>query len=145
MAIMAKNRFTTDTGPTQRQLRVGELIRRTLSDLLMRGEIHDDEVNRLNITVSEARITSDMRVATIYVLPLGGKGKDQAVKALARNAHEIRRTLGKVAKLKHTPELRFMADETFDRMDETRALLDRDEVKRDLQTPVPDSPEEGAE
>ncbi|WP_300515468.1 30S ribosome-binding factor RbfA [Aliiroseovarius sp.] len=142
---MAKNRFTTDTGPTQRQLRVGELIRRTLSDLLMRGEIHDDEVNRLNITVSEARITSDMRVATIYVLPLGGKGKDQAVKALARNAHEIRRTLGKVAKLKHTPELRFMADETFDRMDETRALLDRDEVKRDLQTPVPDSPEEGAE
>lgn len=140
MADMAKNRFNTDTGPTQRQLRVGELIRRTLSDLLMRGEIHDDEVNRLNITVSEARITSDMRVATIYVLPLGGKGKEAAVKALARNAHEIRRTLGKVAKLKHTPELRFMADETFDRMDETRALLDRDEVKRDLA-----KPEEGAE
>lgn len=132
MAIMSKNRFHTDTGPSQRQLRVGELIRRTLSDLLMRGEIHDDELNRLNITVSEARITSDMRIATIYVLPLGGKGKEEAVKALARNAHQIRRTLGKVAKLKHTPELRFVADETFDRMDETRALLERDEVKRDL-------------
>ena len=145
MATMAKNRFNTDTGPTQRQLRVGELIRRTLSDLLMRGEIHDDEVNRLNITVSEARITSDMRVATIYVLPLGGKDKELAVKALARNAHEIRRTLGKVAKLKHTPELRFMADETFDRMDETRALLSRDEVRRDLASPASDSPEEGAE
>ncbi len=90
--------------------------------------------------MSEARITSDMRIATIYVLPLGGKDKDTAVKALARNAHEIRRTLGKVAKLKHTPELRFMPDETFDRMDETRALLDRDEVRRDL-----NSPEEGAE
>jgi ribosome-binding factor A len=145
MATMAKNRFNTDTGPTQRQLRVGELIRRTLSDLLMRGEIHDDEVNRLNITVSEARITSDMRVATIYVLPLGGKDKELAVKALARNAHEIRRTLGKVAKLKHTPELRFMADETFDRMDETRALLSRDEVRRDLAPPASDTPEEGAE
>lgn len=138
---MANNRFNTDTGPTQRQLRVGELIRRTLSDLLIRGEIHDDEVNRLNITVSEARITSDMRIATIYVLPLGGKGKEEAVKALARNAHEIRRTLGKVAKLKHTPELRFVPDETFDRMDETRALLDREEVKRDLGADEPGADE----
>ena len=135
MATMAKNRFNEHSGPSQRQLRMGELIRRTLSDLLMRGEIHDPDLNRMSITVSEARITSDMRIATVFVLPLGGKGKEEAIQALARNAGEMRRTLGKVAKLKHTPELRFMADETFDRMDETHRLLSQDAVRRDLEKP----------
>ena len=129
---MAKNRFNENSAPSQRQLRVGELIRRTLSEVLMRGEIHDPELNRMSITVSEARITSDMRIATVFVLPLGGKNKEEAIKALARNAGEIRRTLGKIAKLKHTPELRFMADETFDRMDETSRLLGQDAVQQDL-------------
>ncbi|MCI2399847.1 30S ribosome-binding factor RbfA [Aliiroseovarius subalbicans] len=129
---MAKNRFNEHAGPSQRQLRVGELIRRTLSEVLMRGDIHDPDLNRMSITVSEARITSDMRIATIYVLPLGGKNTDEAIQLLARNAYELRRILGKVAKLKHTPELRFMPDETFDRMDETSRLLGQDAVQRDL-------------
>ncbi len=144
MPPMAKNRFNENAGPTQRQLRVGELIRRTLSEVLMRGEIHDPELNRMSITVSEARITSDMRVATIFVLPLGGKGKAEAIKALARNAYELRRILGKVAKLKHTPELRFLADETFDRMDETHRLLTQDAVKRDVDKPA-DTADEGGD
>merc|ERR1711974_11866 len=110
----SKNRFKEGTGPSQRQLRVGELIRRTLSDVLMRGEIHDPDLNRLSITVGEVRTSPDLRIATAYVMPLGGKNADEAIKALARNKHELRRFVGKVTNLKFTPDLRFVIDETFD-------------------------------
>ncbi|MEE4348322.1 MAG: 30S ribosome-binding factor RbfA [Paracoccaceae bacterium] len=127
---MAKS--TSSTGPGQRQLRVGELIRRTLSEVLLRGDIHDPDLNRLSITVGEVRVNPDLRVATIYVLPLGGQGKDEVLKLLARNKGEIRRIIGKKLTLKFVPELRFQLDETFDRMDETRRLFAQDEVRRDL-------------
>lgn len=130
MSVMVKS--TSPTGPGQRQLRVGELIRRTLSEVLMRGDIHDPDLNRLSITVGEVRVTTDLRVATIYVLPLGGHGKDEVIKLLARNKGELRRIIGKKVALKFTPELRFQLDETFDRMDETRRLFAQDEVRRDL-------------
>lgn len=123
---------TSPTGPGQRQLRVGELIRRTLSEVLLRGEIHDPDLNRLSITVGEVRVTTDLRVATVFVLPLGGHGKDEVLKLLARNKGELRRIVGKKVALKFTPELRFQLDETFDRMDETRRLFAQDEVRRDL-------------
>ncbi|WP_226780180.1 30S ribosome-binding factor RbfA [Oceaniglobus trochenteri] len=132
---MAKNRFSSGSGPSQRQLRVGELIRRALSDLLNRGDIHDPELNRMSITVSEVRTSPDLRVATIYVLPLGGKDKEGAIAALKRNKYEIRRALVREITLKNAPELRFLIDETFDRMDHTRELLNREEVRRDLDTP----------
>ena len=130
MSLMAKG--TSSTGPGQRQLRVGELIRRTLSEVLMRGDIHDPDLNRLSITVGEVRVTTDLRVATIYVLPLGGQGKDEVVQLLARNEGELRRIIGKKLTLKFAPELRFQLDETFDRMDETRRLFAQDAVRRDL-------------
>jgi len=130
MSGMAKS--TSLSGPGQRQLRVGELIRRTLSEVLLRGDIHDPELNRMSITVGEVRVTTDLRVATIYVLPLGGQGKDEVLKLLARNKGELRRIIGKKVALKFTPELRFQLDETFDRMDETRRLFAQDEVRRDL-------------
>ena len=137
---MAKNRLSS--GPSQRQLRVGELIRRALSDLLMQGATHDPDLNRMSITVSEVRVSPDLRVATVFVLPLGGKDKEAAIKALARNTYELRRGLNKEMTLKHSPELRFLIDDTFDRMDATRALLNRDEVRRDLDTPdTPDEPD----
>ena len=72
---MAKNKFN-DGAPSQRQLRVGELIRRALSEVLARGDLHDAELNRLSITVGEVRTSPDLRIATCYVLPLGGKGKE---------------------------------------------------------------------
>lgn len=134
MQPMAKGN-SCGAGPSTRQLRVGELIRRTMSDLLMRGEIHDDDLNRMSITVGEVQITSDLRVATCYVLPLGGKDGAEAVKILARNQWELRRTIGKKCGLKHAPELRFKVDTSFDRMDETRALLNREDVRRDLDKP----------
>ena len=123
---------TSSSGPGQRQLRVGELIRRTLSEVLLRGDIHDPDLNRMSITVGEVRVTTDLRVATIYVLPLGGEGKDEVIKLLARNKGEIRRIIGKKLTLKFVPELRFQLDETFDRMDETRRLFAQDAVRRDL-------------
>jgi len=117
---------------------VGELIRRILSDLLAQGAIHDPDLNRMSITVSEVRTSPDLRVATIFVLPLGAKDKVAAIQALKRNAYELRRALNREMTLRNSPELRFLIDDTFDRMDHTRALLSRDEVKRDLDTPKPE-------
>lgn len=129
---MARQVSDRGAGPSQRQLRVGELIRRTLSDVLNRGDIHDPDLNRMSITVSEVRTTPDLKIATAFVLPLGGAGREDALDALRRNRHELRRAVNKGLTLKHSPELRFVIDETFDRMDETRRLLNRDDVRRDL-------------
>lgn len=130
---MAKNRFHDGPGPSQRQLRVGELIRRTLSDVLARGDVHDPELNRMSITVGEVRTSPDLRIATAFVLPLGGQGQEDVVKLLARNKGELRRAVSRKLALKFAPDLRFQLDETFDRMDETRRMLARAEVKKDLQ------------
>ncbi len=132
---MAPRRFDPDQGPSQRQLRVGELIRRTLSQVLMQGHVHDPELNRLSITVGEVRTSPDLRIATAYVLPLGGGEREAAIAALKRNKHELRRAIGRAVKLKFTPDLRFRIDETFDRMDETRRLFAQQSVRRDT---VPD-------
>ena len=133
MHPMAKNRFHDGPGPSQRQLRVGELIRRVLSDVLMRGDVHDPDLNRLSVTVGEVRTSPDLKVATAYVSALGGKGQDELVALLARNKGELRHALGKQLDLKYLPDLRFRLDSTFDQMDETRRLFDSDDVRRDLE------------
>lgn len=129
---MAKNRHSEGAGPSQRQLRVGELIRRVLSQVLARGEVHDPELNAMSITVGEVRTSPDLKIATVYVMPLGGGRREDAITALKRNRGELRRAIMRDMSLKYAPDLRFLIDETFDRMDETRALFDRDEVRRDL-------------
>jgi ribosome-binding factor A len=111
---------------------VGELIRRTMSELLLRGDLHDPELNAMSITVSEVRVSGDLRVATAFVLPLGGKGKAEAIEALKRNKGELRRAVSKALTLKFAPELRFLIDESFDKMEETRRLLASDHVAQDL-------------
>ena len=131
---MAKNIFSDGTGPSQRQLRVGELIRRALSDILMQGTIHDPDLNRISVTVSEVTASPDLKIATAYVCPLGGKGGEDLIALLAKNKSEIRRSISKKLTLKYTPDLRFRIDETFDRMDETRRLFSQENVKRDLDT-----------
>ena len=129
---MAKNKFYNGPGPSQRQLRVGELIRRTLSDVLARGDIHDPDLNRVSVTVGEVSASPDLKVATAYVCPLGGQGGDNLIALLAKNKSEIRRAISKELTLKFTPDLRFRLDETFDRMDETRRLFSQDAVRQDL-------------
>jgi ribosome-binding factor A len=129
---MAQKRFSTGAGPSQRQLRVGELIRRTLSDTLSRQEIHDPDLNRMSITVGEVRVSPDLRIATVYALPLGGQGKDEAIAALKRNNYELRRAVARNVLLKNVPELRYQTDDTFDRMDEARRLFSDETVQRDI-------------
>ncbi|MBU3260603.1 MULTISPECIES: 30S ribosome-binding factor RbfA [Roseovarius] len=130
---MAKNKFHDGPGPSQRQLRVGELIRRTLSEVLMRGDIHDPDLNRMSVTVGEVRVSPDLKIATAYVLPLGGEGQEDVVPLLARNKGELRRVIGKKLGLKFSPDLRFRIDTTFDQMDETRRLFEQDKVRRDVE------------
>lgn len=132
MRAMAKNTNRDGKAPTQRMLRVGEVIRRTLSEVLQRGDVHDDELARMSITVGEVRMTSDLRIATAFVLPLGGQGKEEALEALRRNRHEIRHLVVKGGTMKFAPELRFEIDGTFDQIDATRALLAEDHVRQDL-------------
>ena len=119
-------------GPSQRQLRVAELIRRRLSEVLARGEVHDPVLNAMSITVGEVVASPDLKVATAYVLPLGGGDREAMLQALKENRSELRRVVTKSLALKFSPELRFKIDETFDRLDDSRALFGRDDVRRDI-------------
>jgi ribosome-binding factor A len=136
---MAKNKFDNSGAPSQRQLRVGELIRRTLSEVLTRGEIHDPDLNRLYLSIGEVRVSPDLRIATVYALPLGGDKKEEAIAALKRNKGELRHALGKKLTLRFSPELRFLADDTYDQIDATKKLLAQDVVRRDAQAPSDDA------
>jgi ribosome-binding factor A len=129
---MAKTRPHSGAGPTQRQLRVAEVIRRALADILARGEVHDPDLAHASVTVAEVRVSPDLRHATAFVLPLGGVNTESVLGALARNRVEIRRLVTRQIDLKFSPELAFEADRTFDQMDRTRELLDSPEVRRDL-------------
>jgi len=139
---MAQERFSRGSGPSQRQLRVGELIRRRLAEVLARGDVHDPELNAMSITVGEVRTSPDLKVATAYVMPLGGQDVDAAIAALARNKGELRRAVAKALTLKFAPELRFRPDHTFDQMDETRRLFRDATVQRDVAGDAPPSGEE---
>ena len=129
---MAKNTFSS-AGPSQRQLRVGELIRRSLAETLARGDIHDPDLAHVSVTVGEVRATPDLRMAIVHVSPLGGMNADVVIAALNRNKHELRRAINKHITLKYSPDLKFVYDQTFDHMDETRRLRDQDVVRQDLQ------------
>jgi len=129
---MSKRRFNEHSGPSQRQLRVGELVRRTLADVLTRGDLYDEDIAHMSITVGEVRMTPDLRTATVFVMPLGGQDVDRAIAGLNRNRGELRRHLNRNVHLKFSPELKFAVDTTFAQMDETRRLLSQDQVRRDV-------------
>lgn len=129
---MARSRFSQGSGPSQRQLRVGETIRRALAEALQRGDVHDPELNRMSITVSEVRASPDLKIATAFVLPLGGGQRAKALAALNRNRGELKRAVARQLTLKFTPELRFVLDESFDRLDDARRLFSDEKVRRDL-------------
>lgn len=130
---MAKNLNQAGAGPSKRQLRVSELIRRTLSEILVRGDTHDPDLNRMSISVGEVRISADLRIATAYVLPLGGNNQAEALEALERNKVELRHAMTKAVRLRFSPELHFIIDDTFDRLDATRRLFDQQNVRRDIE------------
>ena len=129
---MTKNKFHYGPGPSQRQLRVGELIRRTLSDVLARCEVPDTNLNKISITVGEVTTSTDLKIATAYVCALGGEQNADLISLLSKNKNELRRAMSKNLALKYAPDLRFRIDDTFDRMDETRRLFSDEKVQRDL-------------
>lgn len=129
---MAHRRISTTPGPSQRQLRVGETIRRALADVLVRGELHEPDLDGVAITVGEVRCSPDLKIATAFVLPLGGRDAERVLTALNRARGELRRQVTRAVSLKFSPELRFKLDETFDRIDDTRRMLGETRVRRDL-------------
>lgn len=119
-------------GGSQRQLRVGELIRHELADMLSRGDIHDPVVETHMITVPEVRMSPDLRLATIYVMPLGGRDEQEVLDALDRNKRYVRGEIARRVNLKFAPEIRFRIDERFDEAERIEKLLRTPRVRRDL-------------
>jgi len=120
------------TGPTQRMLRVGELVRHALADVFARGEIEDPLLEGKVITVPEVRMTPDLRLASAYIMPLGGEGAAEIVEALNRHQRFIRGRVAPALDLKFAPDLRFFVDNTFDEFGKIDALLRSDRVQRDI-------------
>lgn len=119
-------------GPSQRQLRVGELVRKELSDIFTRGELSAPELEGIIVTVPEVRMTPDLRVATCLVMPLGGGDGEKVEKALTRSAKFLRGQVSRRLTLKYMPDLRFILDTRFDDDDRIESLLHSPEVARDL-------------
>ena len=122
----------TAAGPSQRQLRVGEMLRHALAELLTRREFHDDVLTGNVITVAEVRMSPDLKLATAYVTPLGGSDVAPVLEALDRNKRYIRTSIAKAVKLKYAADLRFRADERFDEALHIESLLNSPEVRRDI-------------
>jgi ribosome-binding factor A len=119
-------------GPTQRQLRVGELIRHVMAEMLARGDVHDPVLEGHLITVPEVRMSPDLRLATIYVMPLGGRDESEVVAALERHKRYLRGEIAHRVNLKFAPDIRFRIDERFDEADRIDKLLRSPDVARDL-------------
>jgi ribosome-binding factor A len=117
---------------SQRQLRVGELIRHELAEMLARGEVHDPVIETHMITVPEVRMAADLRLATIYIMPLGGRDEKQVLDALERNKRYMRGDIARRVNLKFAPEIRFRIDDRFAEAERIEKLLRTPVVRRDL-------------
>ena len=126
------SRRSGSKAPSQRMLRVGELVRHALADVLQRGEVMDPVLEGHVITVPEVRMSPDLKLATVYVMPLGGKDSDAVLKALEKNKKHLRMQAVRRLELKSAPDLRFLLDESFDRGAHIDGLLRSPEVARDL-------------
>ena len=113
-------------------MRVGELIRHAIAEMLTRGDVHDPVLEGHLITVPEVRMTADLRLATIYVMPLGGRDIEEVLEALERNKRFLRGEIAHRVNLKFAPEIRFRADERFDEAERIETLLRTPAVQRDI-------------
>ncbi|HWA18140.1 MAG TPA: 30S ribosome-binding factor RbfA [Devosia sp.] len=129
---MSHTRHGKPSGPSQRMLRVGELVRHALASLFARAEIEDPELEGVTVTVPEVRMSPDLRLATAYVMPLGGEHAAEIAAALNRHQRFIRGRIAPELDLKFAPEIRFLVDETFEEFGRIDALLKSDRVQRDL-------------
>lgn len=129
----------TSTGPSQRQQRVAELIRHALAEVLQRGDIQDPVLGTHVVTVPEVRMSPDLKLATAYVMPLGGQDEAPVIAALERHRKVLRQEVARRVNLKFAPELRFRRDETFDEAARIDRLLRDERVRRDLDETDPDT------
>jgi len=129
---MSRRRARPNPGPSQRQLRVGEILRHALSDILARGLVRDADLVGVSVTVTEVRPSPDMRHAVVYCEPLGGKNVGPVIAALNRHKGFLRGLMGKQIALKFTPELRFVEDTSFAEAERIENLLRSERVRRDL-------------
>ena len=134
---MAKGHHRDSTpGGSQRQLRVGETVRHAVADILSHGSVHDADLEGHIVTVPEVRMSPDLKLATIYVMPLGGHDTDIVIAALVRNKKFLRGEVARRVNLKFAPDLRFRVDDRFDEAERIEKLLRTPAVRRDL---APDS------
>ncbi len=141
---MAK-RFEQTAGPSQRQQRVAELVRHALAEVLSRGDIQDDVLTRHVITIPEVRMSPDLKLATAYVMPLGGRDEDAVLNALDKNKKVLRQEVARRVNLKFAPDLRFLRDESFDEAARIDALLRSERVARDTARPRTDASDDNDE
>lgn len=123
---------SSPAAPSPRALRVGELIRHALAETLARGEIHDPAFDGVLVTVAEVKMSPDLKLATAYVAPLGGKGGETLIEAFERNRKYLRGIIAKRVNLRYAPDIRFRLDQSFAEGERIDALLRRPAVKRDL-------------
>ena len=131
---MARQKQHRDSplGDSHRQLRVGELVRHALADMLTRGDVHDPVIERHMITIPEVRVTADLRLATIYVMPLGGRDAEEVVAAFERHKKFLRAEIAHRINLKFAPDIRFRVDDRFAEAERIDKLLRSPDVQRDL-------------
>lgn len=127
-----RNRSAPQTGPSQRQLRVGEMLRHALSNILRNTEIRDPDLTGVSVTVTQVKPSPDMRHATVFVEPLGGLNAPAVLAALNRHRGFLRGELGRTIKLKFTPELRFIEDTSFAEAERIETILHSEKVARDI-------------
>ena len=135
------HRESDHSGPSQRALRVGELIRHALSEMLTRGDVHDPVLEGHLITVPEVRMSPDLRLATIYVMPLGGRNIQEVIAALERNKRFLRGEIAHHVNLKFAPDIRFHVDDRFAEAERIEKLLRTPAVQRDLKRDEDDESE----
>jgi ribosome-binding factor A len=126
--------------PSQRMLRVAELIRHSMAELLTRGAINDPVLDGHVVTVPRVKMSPDLKLASVYVMPLGGKDVRDVIAALDRHKKFLRTEIAHRINLKFAPEIRFKIDDSFDNVAKIDALLNSDKVKQDLRSPPAEEP-----
>jgi ribosome-binding factor A len=129
---VTRSKKSARSAPTQRQLRIGELVRHKLAEMLSRGEIHDDIIASHVITVPEVRLSPDLKLASAYVVTLGGDDTALVIEALNRNKKYIRAQVAQAVNLKFAPDIRFLRDETFEEASRIDQLLASSKVRQDI-------------
>ncbi|MEZ0497090.1 30S ribosome-binding factor RbfA [Sphingomonas sp. IW22] len=140
---MARQQDNSQEGRSVRLLRVGEQVRHVLSDVLMRGDVHDDVLAAHSVSVTEVRMSPDLRHATVFVKPLLGADEAAVLKALRTNTAYLQRSVASRVNLKYAARLKFLADESFDEGGRIDALLRSPEIARDLDDGEATAPDEG--